>query len=645
MTRTGYDFVLGTAGHIDHGKTTLIRALTGVDCDRLGEEQARGITIVLGFAPITLPSGRRGGVVDVPGHERFVRTMIAGATGIDLALMVVAADEGMMPQTREHLAILDLLRVRRGVVAVTKADLVDEELQELACEEVADGLEGTTLAGSPVIPCSGETGQGLDELREALDAAVEGIQGRVTGGPFRLPVDRVFSLRGFGTVVTGTCISGTVTRGEEVEILPGQGRTRVRGIEVHGEARDEAVPSRRTALNLQGIGTDDVPRGAQVVTPGRVCESSMIDVEMRVLESSPMDLTPGTQVRFLTGTNEAIGIFDPIDDTCAGGGEGAEPGWEGNAQLRLDRPVAVARGDQVILRRISPIVTLGGGKVIDPTPIRFRARRRARHSRLATVLADAEATLADRIAALLTDAEPFSRTAPELARRLSTPLGEVRAALKALASEGRALVLEDGTAATADVLTRFGPQLAATVDEYHRAYPLRVGAPRDQLRTSLKVELPRPLFEAILARVAAAEGLEDSSGRIRRRDFEPTADSDQRRELRRIEDLYRQAALQPPNLGGVRAAFRHREDFEDLLGFLRDSGRLLRVTGDLLVHEDVWKGLVADVRHALAGGKEMDPPTFKGLTGLSRKHAIPYLEMLDKQRVTVRVGNVRKLKE
>ncbi len=645
MTRTGYDFVLGTAGHIDHGKTTLIRALTGVDCDRLGEEQARGITIVLGFAPISLPSGRRGGVVDVPGHERFVRTMIAGATGIDLALMVVAADEGMMPQTREHLAILDLLRVRRGVVAVTKADLVDEELLELACEEVADGLEGTTLAGSPVIPCSGETGQGLDELREALDAAVEGIQGRATGGPFRLPVDRVFSLRGFGTVVTGTCISGTVTRGEEVEILPGQGRTRVRGIEVHGEARDEAVPSRRTALNLQGIGTDDVPRGAQVVTPGRVCESSMIDVEMRVLESSPMDLAPGTQVRFLTGTNEAIGIFDPIDDTGAAGGEGAEPGWEGNAQLRLDRPVAVARGDQVILRRISPIVTLGGGKVIDPTPARFRARRRSRHSRLATALADAGATLADRIAALLTDAAPFPRTAPELARRLSTPLDEVRAALKSLAAEGRALVLEDGTAATADVLTRFGPQLAATVDEYHRAYPLRVGAPRDQLRTSLKVELPRPLFEAILARVAKTEGLEDSSGRIRRRDFTPTADSDQRRELRRIEDLYRQAALQPPNLGGVRAAFRHREDFEDLLGFLRDSGRLLRVTGDLLVHEDVWTGLVADVRRALAGGKEMDPPTFKGLTGLSRKHAIPYLEMLDKQRVTVRVGNVRKLKE
>ena len=642
MTSTGYDFVLGTAGHIDHGKTTLVRALTGVDCDRLGEEQARGITIVLGFAPISLPSGRRGGVVDVPGHERFVRTMIAGATGIDLALMVVAADEGMMPQTHEHLAILDLLRVRRGVVAVTKADLVDEELLELACEEVADGLEGTTLAGSPVIPCSGETGQGLDELRAALDAAVEGIQGRATGGPFRLPVDRVFSLRGFGTVVTGTCISGTVARGEEVEILPGQGRTRVRGIEVHGETRDEAVPSRRTALNLQGIATDDVPRGAQVVTPGRVCESSMIDVEMRVLASSPMDLTPGTQVRFLTGTNEAIGIFDPIDETD---GEGAEPGWEGNAQLRLDRPVAVARGDQVILRRISPIVTLGGGKVIDPTPNRFRARRRARHARLATVLADDGATLGDRIAALLTDAEPFPRAAPDLARRLSTPLADVRAALKALASEGRALVLEDGTAAAAAVLTRFAPQLAATVDEYHRAYPLRVGAPRDQLRTSLKVELPRPLFEAILAHVARTEGLEDSAGRIRRRDFEPTADSDQRRELRRLEDLYRQAALQPPNLGGVRAAFRHRDDFEDLLGFLRDSGRLLRVTGDLLVHADIWEKLVADVRGALAGGKEMDPPTFKGLTGLSRKHAIPYLEMLDKQRVTVRVGNVRKLKE
>ena len=642
MTRTGYDFVLGTAGHIDHGKTTLIRALTGVDCDRLGEEQARGITIVLGFAPISLPSGRRGGVVDVPGHEKFVRTMIAGATGIDLALLVVAADEGMMPQTREHLAILDLLRVRRGVVAVTKADLVDEELLELACEEVADGLDGTTLAGSPVIPCSGETGLGLDDLRAALDRTVEGLQGRSTAGPFRLPVDRVFSLRGFGTVVTGTCISGTVAKGEDVEILPGQRRTRVRGIEVHGEARDEAMPSRRTALNLQGIATDDVPRGAQVVTPGRVCESSMIDVEMRVLGSAPLVLTSGTQVRFLTGTNEAIGIFDPIDDP---GPDGAEPGWEGNAQLRLDRPVAVARGDQVILRRISPIVTLGGGKVIDPTPLRFKVRRRERHGRLATALADPDASLADRIAALLADAEPFPLAAPLLARRLSTALPDVRAAMSSLADAGRALLLEDGTATTASVIARFAPQLVATVDEYHDSYPLRAGAPREQLRTSLKVELPRPLFEAILAHTARREGLEDSSGRIRRQGFEPHADPDQRRELRRIEDLYRQAALQPPNLGSVRAAFRHRDDFEDLLGFLRDSGRLLRVTGDLLVHEEIWNRLVADVRAALAGGKEMDPPTFKGLTGLSRKHAIPYLEMLDKQRVTVRVGNVRKLKE
>ncbi|MDP7112938.1 MAG: selenocysteine-specific translation elongation factor, partial [Myxococcota bacterium] len=228
-----HEFVLGTAGHIDHGKTTLIRALTGVDCDRLVEEKQRGITIVLGFAPIVLASGRQGGVVDVPGHERLVRTMIAGATGIDLALVVVAADEGMMPQTREHLAILDLLGVSSGVVAVTKADLVDEELQELACEEIADGLEGTTLAGSPVIACSSVSGLGLDDLRAALDRAVESQPRREVGQAFRLPVDRVFTLKGFGTIVTGTCISGIVRRGDEVELLPGARRTRVRGIEVH----------------------------------------------------------------------------------------------------------------------------------------------------------------------------------------------------------------------------------------------------------------------------------------------------------------------------------------------------------------------------------------------------------------------------
>jgi selenocysteine-specific elongation factor len=638
-----HDFVLGTAGHIDHGKTTLIRALTGVDCDRLVEEKQRGITIVLGFAPIVLASGRRGGVVDVPGHERLVRTMIAGATGIDLAVVVVAADEGMMPQTREHLAILDLLGVSSGVIAVTKADLVDEELLELACDEIADGLDDTTLAGSPVIACSSVSGLGLDELRAALDRAVESLPRREVGQAFRLPVDRVFTLKGFGTIVTGTCVSGTVRRGEEVELLPGARRTRVRGIEVHGEASEQTAPSRRTAINLQGVATDEVPRGSQVVTPGRVCETSMVDLSLRYLDSAPAALAPGSHVRFLTGTAEAIGIFDPVDDS--GSDDGIEPGWRGNAQIRLDRPVAVARGDQVILRRISPIVTIGGGRVIDPQPRRLRRKRRAAHARLDRALAAPDAPLGDRLLALLDDAAPAPLPAADLARRMGVPVADIRAALGTLADGGRALVLDDASAAHADVLQRYGPAIADTVDRYHREFPLRTGVPRNQLRTSLGSHVPRPLFDAVLAHTVEAADLEEFGGRLRRRGFVPEPSAAQRGPLEEIERIYRRSALAPPRVEDVRAALGAPDDFDDLLGYLRDSELLLRVTGAMLVHRDTWEDLIGRVRDRLANGGEMDPPLFKELTGLSRKHAIPFLEMLDARRVTVRVGNVRRLRE
>jgi len=638
-----HDFVLGTAGHIDHGKTTLIRALTGVDCDRLVEEKQRGITIVLGFAPIELASGRRGGVVDVPGHERLVRTMIAGATGVDLALVVVAADEGMMPQTREHLAILDLLGVHRGVVAVTKADLVDEELLELACDEIAEGLEGTTLDGSPVVACSAVSGLGLDKLRAALDEAAGALPRRDVGQAFRLPVDRVFTLKGFGTIVTGTCVSGAVRRGEEVELLPGARRTRVRGIEVHGQAAEQTAPSQRTALNLQGVATDEVPRGSQVVTPGIVCETSMVDLSLRYLDAAPAPLPAGSQVRFLTGTAEAIGVFDPVDEE--GSDEGIEPGWTGNAQIRLDRPVAVARGDQVILRRISPIVTIGGGRVVDPQPRRLRRKRRADHARLDRALAAPDGTLADRVRALLADASPAPVAVNDLARRMGVTGTELRDAIAGLADGGQALAMEDGTAAHADVRARYGPSIADAVDRYHREFPLRTGVPRNQLRTSLGSHVPRPLFEAVLAHTAAEADLEEFEGRIRRRGFVPRPTGAQEGPLAEIERIYRRSALAPPRVEDVRGALGAPDDFDDLVGYLRDREQLLRVTGAMLVHRDTWEDLVRRVTDKLSDGSEMDPPVFKELTGLSRKHAIPFLEMLDARKVTVRVGNVRRLRE
>ncbi|HEV2237866.1 MAG TPA: selenocysteine-specific translation elongation factor, partial [Ktedonobacterales bacterium] len=487
---------IGTAGHVDHGKSTLVLALTGMDPDRLAEEKARGMTIDLGFAWLTLPSGREAGIVDVPGHESFIRNMLAGVGGIDVALLVVAADEGVMPQTDEHLAILDLLRVRSGVVALTKRDLVDDEWLELVREEVRERLAGTTLAGAPIIPCSATTRAGLDDLVAALDAALAVEPDRAPVGGARLPVDRVFSMTGFGTVVTGTLLDGPLRLGQEVELLPRRLRARVRGLQSHKHAVELAQPGNRVAVNLAGVTTHDVRRGdvlAGQVPLARVAVTSAFDAQITVLGAAPRPLTQQAEVSVYSGAAEVMARVTLLD------GDTIEPGATGWAQFRLRAPLVLARGDRFIARIPSPSLTIGGGAVIEPVARRHRRHDAAVLARLALLArADPREVV---LAALESEARPAGASAPrrsggyggqttsEIARRTGYQDADAAAVLAELEAAGAVVRVADWRF-SAGQWQRLRAQSAHLLAEYHAQHPLRAGMPREEWRARLGCGLP-----------------------------------------------------------------------------------------------------------------------------------------------------------
>lgn len=601
-------FVVGTAGHIDHGKTSLVRALTGVELDRLPEEQRRGITIALGFTTLTLASGRIASFIDVPGHERLVRTMIAGASGVDAVVLCVSAVEGVMPQTREHLGILSLLGVKTGLVALTMADLVDEELLELALDDVRGAVAGTFLADAPVIPTSIHDGRGLDALRAALDALP--VSPRPQGGPFRLPVDRVFVQRGFGAVVTGTALSGEVHEGDELRVLPEGERegvkVRVRGVQVHGHKVGHSRAGQRTALNLSGVSQEQLGRGAVVVGAG-VSPASILDASVRWLpDAEPLE--EGARLRLLLATAEVMAVVEPY-------GEPIEGGEEGLAQLRLAEPVVALPGDRFILRRESPVTTLGGGVVLDPWAP--RARRRD-HPEAIAALTRLQA--GDK-AVLLERAGPSGLPVAEAARRL-----------------GHAPAHRLGDRAFAPGwLEAHRDALIRHLEEHHQQLPLSRGPSRRALRRGLLLALEPATFDALVERaVAAGEVLLDGP-RLQRPGFAPRLTGE---ELTAWNTLL--ARLSAAGLASVEARelTEGLPRGEALLNLCFEEGRVETLDGRP-TDKAALDALAAQVRQVLAEEGQLTPTRFKELTGLSRKHAIPLLEWLDAQRITRRAGEVR----
>ncbi len=628
--------VLGTAGHIDHGKTTLIKALTGIDTDRLKEEKARGITIELGFAHLDLPSGQRLGIVDVPGHEKFVKNMVAGAAGIDLVALVIAADEGVMPQTREHLDICKLLDVRTGLVVLTKVDMVDEEWLELVSEDVREYLQGTFLKDAPIIPVSGVAGTGLDELLAALDAMAAGLDERPAHGPFRLPVDRVFSMKGFGTVITGTAIAGTVEVGQEVQLYPGGDKARVRGLQVHNADVQTARRGQRTAMNLQGLEKAAINRGDVVATPGSLTPSLWLDLHCSALSDMARPLKHRAPVRFHSGTAEIMGRVLLLDR------DELLPGDSAACQIRLEQPASVMARDRFVLRSYSPVDTIAGGLVLHPSPGRHKRRR-------PEVMADLETLLSGEPAQqLLVHARlagPAGVTAAALAPLLALAPKELDGLIQQLLSK-KELVRFDkdaGRLIAAPVLEGLMDQAASLLEEFHQRQPLKPGMSREELKQRLGPAVEPRLFAHLLGRLEQAGRVESERDILRLAGHEIKLAGGDAALLERIEKAYAEGGTAPPNLKDVLEGMDPKKG-RSVLGVLVDQGRLVRIREDLHYHSDALETLRAMLVEYLNQHGEIGAAQFKEITGLSRKYIIPLLEYFDAKGVTIRVGDVRKLR-
>ncbi len=603
--------ILGTAGHVDHGKTALVKALTGVDTDRLEEEKRRGITIDLGFAPLHLGDGVTLGVVDVPGHEAFVRNMLAGATGIDLALLVIAADEGIMPQTREHLAILTLLGIRGGVIALTKTDLVDAEWLELVLDDVRREVAGTPLDGAPIVATSVISGGGIEELRRALAVAARALPSRDADDLFRLPVDRAFTVRGTGTVVTGTVWSGTLERDAIVRLLPGTGTARVRGIESHGATVDRAPPGTRAAIALAGVDVSLVGRGTMLVTDPAWTESRRLLAEVSLLDDAPA-LGPRTRVRFHLGTLE-VGAR-----VVAGGG--ALMGGERRAvRVVLSEPVVARAGDRFVLRSASPLTTIGGGVVYDPLPPQRRSRPAA-----GTRRDGAAPSLSDVVVA----AGPAGMDETLLPIRTGLPPGEVRERLARLPE----LRTFGGRLYALPVLERLSRRLTELVDAWHETAVLDPGAPLQLIRTGLGAS--STVTDDLLRELEAAGILETRGAVVRRRGWRPSPSAEQARLAQQLITLFRQAGREPPSTTEVTAQLG--DAAPAVLRYLEREGSLIQVEADRYYDQAAVRGMVAELRSGMTPGKEYSPSDLRALLGFSRKYLIPLLEYCDRTGVTER---------
>jgi len=625
--------VIGTAGHVDHGKSTLVQALTGINPDRLREEQEREMTIDLGFAWLTLPNGESVGIVDVPGHRDFIENMLAGVGGIDAALFVIAADEGVMPQTREHLAILDLLRIPGGVVALTKIDLIDDpDWLELVQADVSEALQGTVLDGAPIIPVSARTGQGLAELTAALQEVLARTPPRPDRGRPRLWIDRVFTIGGFGTVVTGTLVDGHLEVGQEVEILPRGLRARIRGLQTHKTRIQRAVPGSRVAINLTGVSKQDLARGDLVTTPGWLRPTTLTDVRLDLLRDAPFPLKHNAFVKFFCGSAETVARVRLL------GTETLAPGESGWVQLELDDPLPLVRGDRFIIRIPSPAVTVGGGEVVDPNP--GRKHRRFRPEVLARLETLARGTPAEVLL------QTLERRGPLTVRDLIEVSGLGEAAPEALAelfSTGDAVVLDavPEPAPARLVVSRswWSATTARMRDElaaYHARYPLRSGMSREELRSALRLD-PRA-YNGLLARAAADGLIVDEAATVRLPEHQVRFTPQQQQAVDDLLARFRAAPYATPSVKEAAALVG-----EEVLGVLLARGDLVQVSPEVLFLRETYEEMVERIRAHIQQQGSITLAQVRDLFQTSRKYAQALLEYLDGVGVTRRVGDERVL--
>ncbi|WP_462324986.1 selenocysteine-specific translation elongation factor [Desulfoplanes sp.] len=629
--------IMGTAGHIDHGKTTLTKALTGTNCDRLVEEKKRGITIELGFAFLDLDSDLRLGIIDVPGHEKFVKNMVAGAAGIDFALLVIAADEGVMPQTREHLEICALLGIKTGLVALTKTDMVDEEWLELVTEDVQSYLETTFLKDAPIIPVSAHTGAGLGTLKGEIGRLTREFKPKRRSDLFRLPVDRVFVMKGYGTVVTGTSFSGRLKVGQDLVLYPSGVTTRVRGLQVHGDAQDETLAGLRTAINLYGLEKSEINRGEFLAPPDTLFPSRVWDLEITCLSSARKGIKHRTQVHFHHGTKEVLARLYFLDRDIL------EPGETTVCQVRFEAPMAGVYGDRCIIRSFSPLQTIAGASIINP--LGRKVKRFSKDLKILETLATSEDN--DLVIHQLELAGTQGLSFAKLRIMTDIESKGLEKILQTLGGRQQAFLVdkEQRIYVSGELILGLCDQAVEHFKTFHRHNPMRPGISRGELASTWGKDFSQKLFHFILERLNKQERIVVEQELLHLPGHKVSLASDQSKLRKELTALYEKGGLTPPTLKVVSETLEVTpKDILPLMRHLVEEKRLIKISEDLYFDTKAIGGLKTILSDFFATKDELTPADFKELTGLSRKFAIPLLEFMDKQKFTVRIGNSRKMR-
>ena len=630
---------MGTAGHIDHGKTSLVKLLTGINTDRLKEEKKRGITIELGFAWLDFPNDLHVGIVDVPGHEKFVRTMVAGAGGIDFVCLVIAADEGVMPQTREHFDICRMLDIKHGLVALTKVDMVDPEWLELVTEDVKQYLEGSFMEDAPILPVSSSTGEGKQELLKTIATLAGQIEQRAVTDIFRLPIDRVFTMKGFGTVITGTCVGGKIEVGETVEILPSGILSKVRGLQVHGKSADKSGAGLRTAINFQGLDKELVNRGEVLVKPGILGSTYLIDARLDYLDSAKKPLAHRTRVRFHHHTSEILARIVPIS------GETINPGERGIVQLRLEQPAVVLSGDRFVLRSYSPVVTIGGGVVLHPRPIKHKGRP-FDHAMADLKILESGDT-AQKMSLFFkgggTKGLPFSN--------LPALLGSTEKVLTPIYRDllGKGIVIrydaENDIAISASIFNEVNDSVMDYLDSFHNSNPTTEGISRIELADKVHYGIPGKLLNRILAKLEKEKLVKRKDDLVSLADHKASLKGEFEKFGLKILGAIVDGGFMPPTLkelveiiGGDKGVAKK------VLDVLIRENRVVRISENLYYDSATLKTLIQKLKDYISQHNQIDAQGFKEISGTSRKYSIPLLEYFDSVKITLRVGDKRILR-
>ena len=626
------NIIIGTAGHVDHGKTALIKALTGIETDRIKEEKKRGITIELGFAYLDLPDGEKAGIIDVPGHEKFVKNMLAGAGGIDLALLVVAADEGFMPQTREHLGILSLLNISEGIIVVTKKDMVDEDWLEIVCDEVRQEVQGTFLENAQIIPVSSYTGEGIEQLRQAIFTMIDQkTQIKNLDVPFRIPVDRIFSVEGFGTVITGTLIEGTMKVGDPVTVYPSRIESRIRNLQVHSQDVQEAYAGQRVAVNLAGLKKTDLNKGDVIAVPDSMHTTMMIDIHLTVLKDCDREIRNATRLHLYHGARDILCKIVLLDRDSVGAGESCY------AQLRLEEEIAVKTGDRFVLRFYSPVETIGGGVILDSHPFKHKRNDAAVLESLKLKEGGSDR---EKISAALRDYSARFETLDFLQIQTGIPKEQFDQQINKLIKDKVAFRVSDNVIIHTDYLNRLKDSAVKLLESYHKENPLREGMKKDEFRNKLIKYEDISVVDKITDSLVNRKVLKYVNNCVALADFEVQQDNNQQE----IENAFLQGGFSPESPDQIAARFPKVKNFKQVLESLVNTGKLVRVEEKILLHADYYnKALTLAKEHVDQNG-QITLAEMRDLMGASRKFAVAVLEYWDKRGITKKVGDARTFK-